>query len=288
MWPSFEVRVPGKWVLAGEHAVLRGATAVALPHPEHGLRLAFRPEEHSASAILEVIPGDARAVIEDLLVSIRDEHERLGGAFPAPAGALEIQSTIPIGAGLGSSAALCVALSRWLAEPLGIPQGALLEFATRLEHRFHGQSSGMDVAVIATGSPVSFVRGRGPVALEVRRLPRFTFHDTGLRCRTNDCVQKVKQLHDSAPARAMLIDEAMAASSRLALEGLLDFDRGQDARGLDLIARAMRQGQECFEAWDLMPDEARRLGASILEEGALAVKITGAGGGGMLAALWPC
>ena len=39
--------------------------------------------------------------------------------FKNPRGVLRIESTIPFGAGLGSSAALSVAVTRWMAEPFG-------------------------------------------------------------------------------------------------------------------------------------------------------------------------
>ena len=38
---DFSTRIPGKWVLAGEHSVLRGASAIALPHPEFSLAFDF-------------------------------------------------------------------------------------------------------------------------------------------------------------------------------------------------------------------------------------------------------
>ncbi|MCM2322583.1 MAG: hypothetical protein NDJ90_04920 [Oligoflexia bacterium] len=283
MWRSFHSRVPGKWVLAGEHAVLRGATAVALPHPELGLTLAFEPGSFEG---LRVVPESAARVILELLESVRDACEERGRSFGAPAGTLEIQSSIPIGAGLGSSAALCVAMSRWLRGPLGLAERELLDFATQLEDRFHGKSSGMDVAVIATGEPVTFVRGVGPKPLGVKHLPKFTFHDTALRCRTHECVSRVEAFRDREPARAMRVDEAMGEAARFAIEGLVQYDRGDRSRGLELLAQAMARGQECFRAWDLLPPEAGELERSLLAEGALGVKITGAGGGGMLVALW--
>lgn len=277
----FQVRVPGKWVLTGEHSVLRGGTAVALPHPELGLKLTFEPGPD-----FRVEPESATRVIRDLLLAIQDDPETPQLDSLILEGTLRIESSVPIGAGLGSSAALCVAMTRWLAEPFGLPEDRLLEFSTRLEHRFHGRSSGMDIAVISTGKPISFVMGRGPTPLQIQRLPRFTFHDTGLRCRTHECVMQVEAFREEKPALSLQVDEAMGAASRLAIEGLTLYNAGKASQGLDLIARAMKQGQECFETWNLMPSDGRPLAQDLLDRGALAVKLTGAGGGGMLVALW--
>lgn len=275
MWTPFEIRVPGKWVLAGEHSVLRGGTAVALPHPEFGLTLTFQPQVWEG---LSVAPLDAEPVLRDLLGSIE--------GLRAPVGSLQIESTIPIGAGLGSSAALCIAVSRWLSEPLGLSEGDLLEFATRLEHRFHGKSSGMDIAVIASEAPIRFAMASGPQPLGVKQLPKFTFHDTGVRSRTSDCIRKVEALRDREPQLARGADEAMSEASRLSVDGLTQFDAGDRELGLRTLAQAIRKAQECFQAWGLVPVEAQKIEKDLLSQGALAVKMTGAGGGGMMVALW--
>jgi mevalonate kinase len=285
MWSHFSTRVPGKWVLAGEHSVLRGATAVAIPHEEVGLTLSFDPEVKDLGFAVE--PTEAQPLIGELLASIADAWESDGKMFPKPLGRLKIQSNIPIGAGLGSSAALCVALTRWMADPLTIPGEQLTEFSTQLEHRFHGRSSGMDVAVIAAGEPISFAMGRGVRSIGIKRLPRFTFHDTGLRGRTSECVLRVEKFREETPALGVKVDEAMGTASRLAMEGLIQYDAGHFDQGQKLVQEAMKIGRECFYSWELVPGEARRLEEKLLGEGALAVKLTGAGGGGIIVALWP-
>jgi mevalonate kinase len=282
-WEHFETRARGKWVLAGEHSVLRGLSAIAIPHPEFSLRLRFEPE---AGLALQVTPASAQTVVMEILQSVRDAEASQGRVFSLPEGHLEIASTIPIGAGLGSSAALCVAIGRWLAGNLRIwgSQG-VFEFATQLEHRFHGRSSGMDVAVINADEPISFSL-KGASSLGVRKLPNFTFHDTDLRAKTSDCVMKVNQLRERDPVLGARLDDAMGAASRLAMEGLVLFDQKPGPTALELVSQSMRKAQECYYAWDLMPEEAKALEARLLSEGALAVKMTGAGGGGMLVALW--
>ena len=284
-WARFSTHVSGKWVLSGEHSVLRGVTAIALPLKEMGLTLSFLPDERDEG--IQVNPKDAASVLKDLIDSIAEAWESEGKSFPRPQGKLTIDSTIPIGAGLGSSAALCVALTHWMMEPLGISPSEVSEFATRLEHRFHGRSSGMDVAVIATREPVAFMMEGGVKLIGVRKLPRFTFHDTGLRTRTSDCVLSVEKFCQENPITAMGVDEMMAAASRLAVEGLVQYDAGNKTQGLALIQKSMHQSRDCFYSWGLVPQAVRAMEEDLLSQGALAVKLTGAGGGGMIVALWP-
>lgn len=289
---KFRTQVTGKWVLAGEHSVLRGVCAVALPRRDIGLSLTFQPAEVSLSSEpsggqgLKVDPADSQTLIEDILGAVGDALQAEGKSFTLPRGILKLESSIPIGAGLGSSAALCVALARWMKEPLSLRADDLVSFATQLEHRFHGRSSGMDVAVIAAGEAVSFILGRGVVPLGIKRLPYFTFHDTGLRSRTSDCVQKVEKFRADNPLKAIEVDEWMAEASRLAIEGLLLYDSGRQEEGLKVLKYSMQKSQDCFNSWNLVPREAVEIEKKLQAQGALAVKITGAGGGGMVVALW--
>jgi mevalonate kinase len=283
-WVKFQTRVPGKWVLAGEHSVLKGAAAVALPHPELGLSLVFDP--HSSSDALSVSPPEANAILNELLGSMGENVKSQGLSLKQPQGKVQIESTIPVGAGLGSSAALCVALTQWVSSFLGLDDHKAIELATRLEDRFHGKSSGMDVAVISARQPIAYTMAHGIRPISVKHLPKFTFHDTGLRSSTRTCIERVEKFRHDLPQVAALVDSRMESASQSAVEGLAAFDAGKRTQGLHLIADAMRNARECFYSWELVPGEAQRLEESLLKQGALAVKITGAGGGGMVVALW--
>jgi mevalonate kinase len=93
-------------------------------------------------------------------------------------------------------------------------------------------------------------------------------------------------LREESPHLGMEIDEKMGHSARSAMEGLVCFDQGQTEAGLQKIAQGMHLAQECFYSWMLVPGEAHRIEESLLAQGALAVKMTGAGGGGFVVALW--
>ncbi len=286
-WGSFETRVSGKWVLAGEHAVLRGAMALAIPHSDFNLFLRYTPapqKGHEGRLFFD--PPESESAVHGLFSILKSERDAAKQDFEMPQGSFSIQSTIPVGAGLGSSAAFCVALTRWVSGPCEISEDQYLATATRFEDQFHGRSSGMDVAAILAGRPILFTRQSGPAPLEVRKLPRFSFHDTGLRARTKDCVEQVERLRGQSPALGARIDEQMSVASRVAADGLKVFDQGEETQGLLDVARAMTQAQGCFRQWGLVPPEAEALEKALISKGALATKLTGAGGGGFIVALW--
>jgi mevalonate kinase len=283
MSQAFQIRVPAKWILSGEHSVLRGGMAIALAHPEFGITLSFSPDRENQ---IRVEPKSSEPLILELLESLKDRWAEEDRSFPRISGVLKLESTIPQGAGLGSSAALCVALTRWLSPLLQISEKDQTEFATSLEHRFHGRSSGMDVAAVFANEPISFFMSQGARSLGIKNIPTFKFHDTGLRARTSDCVIKVEKFREENPNFALQIDESMGLASREALDGLFKFNLGQKDDALKLIAQAMNRAQECFYSWQLVPSAAQHLQQNLIKEGALAVKLTGAGGGGMLVSLW--
>lgn len=283
----FECKVPGKWVLTGEHSVLRGKAAVALPHADYELALKFQP---AAGGSWETFPKEVRELSLDLFERLKD----ICGwkEFHLPSGRAEMVNTIPLGAGLGSSAALCVGFTRWV---LGekTPLSDIMAIATALENRFHGKSSGMDVAAVTYACPILFQNQAGKSHVEplkLKQIPKFTFHDTGFRMKTSECVARVEHLRLTRPTQAAALDDQMHRASLLAREGLEDFSKSESlsatTSALSKISQAMELGQACFKEWGLLPEGAEQMEARLRAQGAQAVKLTGAGGGGFLVGVW--
>lgn len=301
-WVAFQTSVPGKWVLAGEHAVIRGAPAVALPRLDCELSLEFEPSSLPNQG-LEVYPQMLTDFVENLFQitqglaqgpwkeTLKNHWANVSSSngpslHSRPSGKLRITSTIPIGAGIGSSAAICVALSRWVGKAFQLELRQILELGTRLEDFFHGKSSGMDIATVSVGEPIVFYRGRGFERLGVDHLPTFTFHDTGLRSLTKECVLKVETFLQTHPEQGQQLEEQMREASLLAVQGLREFNDGRENQGLKILADSMKRSQNCFEQWGLVPERVRQLQGELERKGARGVKLTGAGNGGFLVALW--
>jgi mevalonate kinase len=284
----FETEVPAKWVLTGEHAVLRGGRAITFPHPQYRLKLRIFQHRPACSPIT-------------MTPEVQSLVFKAGQVLNVPTTvlselAVEIDSTIPVGSGLGSSAAICVALARGMMSIAGNenalkdPQ-ACISLATHLEDVFHGKSSGMDIHAIAYNKPLLFSIREGARALPP--LPaghafRLEWVDTGLRGRTRDCIARVNAL-DSAQRGE--IDEQMNAATELALQAWEERARAQDqssrSAAVRKLAHAIQQAQGCFEAWGLVPTKLIEQKTKLLNQGVLAVKLTGAGLGGFWVVLWP-
>jgi mevalonate kinase len=262
--------------------------AIALPHPEFRLQLEFRPAEGN----LVVEPDLAKPVVHELLKIAKEWLGHRGTNMDFPRGSLKLTSTIPFGAGLGSSAALSAATARWVLAAHSLDRSLERELARAMEDFFHGKSSGMDVAVVSIGEPIRYSMKEGAVELGFRRLPRFVFVDSGLRASTRECVEKVESLRRVDPARGGILDREMNRAAEEVREGLRAFNEavGESPAATaaeDFIARGMKRAGEVFAAWDLVPDEVRTLLAKLEREGVRSPRLTGAGGGGYVVGLRP-
>ena len=275
---DYEVKVPAKWVLSGEHAVLRGSEAIAFPHPDFSLILQYR------RAANEQIFGQNRSRYRELFSKA---CALLGTPMPLELeGELEIQSTIPQGAGLGSSAALCVAITRFAIWHTGSDSSQVIRIATQLEDGFHGKSSGMDVNAIVHHAPILFSMNAGARPLDaLRRVPVFRFSDSGLRGKTRECVEQVNRWRERSLELALQFDLQMQKATELAVNGLESYSSGS-RDGLSLLKESMELSQNCLETWGLITPELFQQKQELLERGAKAVKLTGAGLGGFWVSLW--
>jgi mevalonate kinase len=292
---NFSVTVPAKWVLAGEHSVMRGRSAITFPYLPFSMKLSY--EDSSQPFQVNELKVDT-----DLTSLMKRGFQFLNQSFGNLSGELSLESNIPIGAGLGSSAALCVAMSRfvlWKCESI-IPfsQSEWIKLATHLEHVFHGKSSGMDVTAIIHSQGIEYNTTREPASIAIGGAsphgPKFTLNDTGKRGQTRDCIQIVKAWQENHPELISKVDDQMHEASLAARQALESypaagaaFSKASHAESDQKLALAMQQAQNCFETWGLVPADLMEQKRDLMKQGALAVKLTGAGLGGFWVALWP-
>lgn len=273
---DFETTTHAKWILAGEHAVLRGHPALVFPINEKKLTLRFYP---SQSGLTADYTGDAGSDMVQLFWNVLEHGmQRLGQPLDDVHGHFHLQSNIPIGVGMGASAALCVAISRWFSSQHMLTPLEVEHFAIELEHLFHGKSSGLDIAGVAATTGIYFQKG---IALPIKQTwqPQWYLSTCGQVGMTSPCIKTVQALWDTKPEGAAAIDQQMQNSVRIARKALEEENAAQ-------LAIAINTAAECFQQWGLISTSLQYHMQTLREAGAIAVKPTGSGGGGYVVSLW--
>jgi len=240
-------RAPGKVILLGEHAVVYGEPAVAAAIDRY-VDVSVEPAETTDSP--------------DPFVAIAREAGWTSGFR------VEISSEIPFGSGLGSSAALGVALARAFKPGCSAEEAARL--AMHLERAVHGKPSGVDPAVSAHGGIIFFTKG----AVErVRGSAWLCVLQSGIERGTKSTVLGLAERRKTDP----VIDQSIRRLGELARQGRAFLELG-DFRGLggtfDVAHSYLRDGLQ------VSCPELERAVESLRAAGALGAKLTGAGGGG--------
>jgi len=274
---------PAKIILLGEHAVVYGKPALAVPVTSLRVTVTATPAEATiieAADLQQTLPdGMSADELTDPLLRMISATAQHFGAQP-PKMRFRIASSIPVASGLGSGAAVSAALGRAVALALGhdILAEVLNGLVYDIERIHHGTPSGIDNTVIVYEKPVYFIRGQTPQTFEVNRPMRFLIADTGRTALTRESVGDVRRLVEANPSQIQPVLDAIGYGVDLARLALAQGDSA-------LLGELMVKNHKLLQTLTVSSPELDHLVMAALGAGAVGAKLSGGGRGGNMIAL---
>ena len=277
---------PAKLILCGEHAVVYGRPAIAVPLSD--VRAYARVEPGQAGSGLRFIAPDlgenwsaAEQPAHPLSELARAALERLGVEDADLT--IALRSDIPIASGMGSGAAIGTALVRALAAHVGLalPPAEVAALVYASERRFHGTPSGIDNTVVAYEQAIWFERREPAPLIEPLTIGApltLLVGDSGVRSATRLPVGAVRERWQADPRRYEALFDQVGELVVRARAALASGD-------IRLLGTLLDANQALLEQIGVSSPELERLVAAARAAGALGAKLSGAGWGGVMLAL---
>jgi len=276
----------GKVILFGEHAVVYDRHALAIPidravaadieEGQHGVRLAIadwgiQQEWSAGSTGLDGAAAIVDLILRELGCTTRDID-------------LTVNARIPLGMGLGSSAALAVAVIRAAAKFLNMsPTDAdVNELALKCETVTHGTPSGIDNHVATFAKPILFCKGdaSGPTVVELNEPLPLVVAASHTRGNTKSLVSGVRERYENNKSLYAGIFNSIDEIALAGIEALGASDYGR-------LGELMNVCQGLLSAIGVSSPDIEQMTGIARSAGAVGAKLTGAGGGGSIIALCP-
>lgn len=291
-----KVFAPGKLILSGEHSVVHGSPALAMAVNRYVVASAskqFLPFISFDLSDLSYRDCLSVSALKQLKHHVKEKYQRfLHGDFKirevlhksmelaqftlmlffdmlniklTQGVKLQVRSDIPIGCGMGSSAATILSIVHALAHHFDkqLTSEMILNLGLEAENMQHGFSSGLDLKVSLHGGCLYLQNGE----IQRRAVPNFTLYliNTGTpKSSTGECVNHVKPFFKSNS----LVNDFSAVTQAM--------DAALQQQNTKEVSRAIQANHELLVKIEVVPQQVQQFISEVELQGGVA-KICGAG-----------
>lgn len=285
--PAISCSAPGKVILCGEHAVVYGAPAIALPVFQVSTVTKIFAHPQDPTGTVQIIapsislnsPVDSLPELNPLKVAV-DLVMKEFHIDHIPACEIRIQSTLPLAAGMGSSASVTISLVRAVSTFLGHPldNEVVNRIGFEVEKLHHGSPSGIDNSVITYTMPVFFQQGKPIEYLKIASPFTLIIADSGKKGSTAEAVAGVRQWRQmNQPHFNAWLEEIRKIT--------LQIKESLEIGNLEAVGLNLTLNHELLKASGVSNSELDALVTTALKSGAAGAKLSGGGLGGNIIAL---
>lgn len=270
-------RANGKIILMGEHAVVYGQPAIAMPFSAAQITATIHADKKDQlnssyySGLLAQAPASLQN-IQSLIANLRQD-------FSTGPINCTITSSIPAERGMGSSAAVAVAITRAFFDWQQVYEKTnLLTYVNQAEKIAHGNPSGIDAAATSGQEPIFFQKDQPLLPFPLNLAGCLIVADTGVKGKTRDTVSDVARLMELNPLRTQELIDNLGS---LTYQAKAAITNNQPVE----LGFTMTQAHHILQQLSVSDGTLDRLVKVALHNGALGAKLTGGGRGGCMIAL---
>ena len=273
---------PGKVILFGEHFVVYGVKAILCSINKRVTVTAEKISERKISINSEIgnIVLEPNKLISEINSPLKPFYYLANKIIKNQNTGIQINidSEIPLGAGLGSSSACCVAGAAAIFKLFGeISKKEILEHAIEAEKTIFENTSGADCTVCTYGGIMEYDKKQGFKKIENEPNFHLVIVNSNIKHSTESMVSKVKQFEIENREEFTKLSHQ---ESKLVKDVLKLLKENNTAE----IGEKINQNQEYLETIGISNKELRKM-IKIGQKSSFGAKITGSGGGGCIFAI---